>query len=596
MKLVPFILGMLVFGAHLGILQSISDGFKSFGTSISNGFKSLTDSASKGTEELENGFKTLVIDSENALGIGSDDKKETVKTDSLNDQLLIYVNQQSESKTKHSENAIANMFTENGDLSTQTINGLLIRAGQQYLERDYHMERSKHSVQEIIDCLNNLAKIEGSVAKYQSPDEFQTAVISGTEINQQIYTSVNALFENRTAIKQDMLVLSQNIEFMKRNDFDLSAFYFDGKYNQEVEFLTKRSQVTAAQLYNVYNAQMSVFESRVRQMEVIYDQFNKDLAEIYDSCERVFGYYLEQQRKAELVRDVPNELSNELNRMFRLRRDFAEKLLVFQASLANIASQRDLMATIFEFTSEVEDAVKQTEEINENLQRESGFKVGFTQKQKERLKRLSKENEEDKKEMIEIIAEAVEDQNDPTLTVEERKERESMRKAKIAAYLQKIKSRQTEIDAIEQSLKDAQLRGENIDDSESDEEFFRKRAEEEKKESLVNDLKRKIDKGEIQMSEVTDKDVSDKIAQKEIAESKGTVVVSEVTTEEEVPENKSPELEPVDMSANQEEETAIQSESVVKQSSVFDNIGRKLLANNVAVLVCSWSVLVLSLN
>jgi hypothetical protein len=565
MKLVLLILGLWVGSGRATILTSLQSGLEKLGNSVKSGLTSLTSS-------VEDKLDTLTGDASKALGFGSLAETPTI-AEAPDDQLMIHVSHVSLQKTQQSEQAIEALFTPSGELNSETLDSLLNKAQQQALERDYHMHNSKASVAEIIEIMGSLSALENQVKQYKETTQSSQRLVTAMSLNQKVYSGINDLFNNRTLLKKDMLVLSQNMDYLRRSDFDLSTFYFGGKYKEELDFLVNRPDTDSSKLYNIFLGQRDIFENRVNEMETIYQQFNRDMADIFENCEAVYGSFLARQKRAELVSDFASDVDEKLVRLFELRREFAEHVLIYQSSIESIAMHRDLFRTVFDATEEVKEVTEQILEIEKTIRDAESANVGLTPKQRARLEKLRKEAKQDELSMIKEVQQAIEDANDPTLSTDERKERAVIRKSKMRAYLAKNETRSKEIEQIQQSLKDAQLSGKEIDEQESDEEFFKRRAKEQETENLVLNLKTKIDNKEITMAEVDDRDIADRIAKKEIKEAETTRVEEESLVQNEVPEEEIVEpaeedtLAPIDSQETQE----------LPEKSVFDAGARKLL-------------------
>lgn len=599
MKLVPLVLALCLGVSRASLFDAIGKDLSTVASAATKGLGSLANSVQSAitgsAKDAGTKLETLTKDAEGALGLNSSEADLTA-VPNPDDQLKIYQNQLAYEKAQKAQQAIESLLSPTGDLNPAALDSLLSKAQQKYLEKDYRMALSKASVDDIIESLSPIVQLENEINDYKSLEGTSERLVSVVSVNQRIYTRVNGLYNQRTTLKKDLLVLSQNLDHLRRSDFDLAGFYFSGQFSQEITFLGKRPDAETAQLYNIFVAQKDVFVDRLNQMQTVYDQFNRDLADIFANCDDIFSTYLALQKRAQLANTFPEEVDNKLAKLFELRRDFAEQLLIYQASLDNIRRQKELFLSVLEATEEVEEASAQRDEIEAIFKEFDGFRGQLTEAQKAKLQKLKKEAMEDQVKIVELAKQAVRDANDPTLTVKEKEERAEMRQKTMKAILQKSKQRKAEIDEIRQSLKDIQLNGNEPMDRESPEDYFRRREKEDKENELVENLKVKIDKGELTMAEVADPTISDKIAQKEIQEV--TAQQSEGQDDTEEPEDEAgqtegqsldpisgepvPDIAPLDGSV----------EPVRVTSSVFDPTNaRKLLASHARLAVGALTAL-----
>lgn len=527
MKILLLIFIILLKNSDQTILTSISNGFQTLKNDVTSGINTLVNSHPLTSLEnsIDTKFGNLKTDVETTLGLNS-----TVAQTTVLDDLNLYTNHQSLLKTKLSENAIANILSDNGELNDNVLNNLIYLDNQKNLEQDYHMGVCRGSVQEIIKAFDPLTSMETELKYYTDPTNRQETVTGGTQINKQIYTTITQIYAQRTILKKDLLVLSQNIDYLKRSDFDISTFYFRAGYSAEEEYIVSRTSSQSDILYNIYSSQKDVFENRISEMQVIYEQFNHDLAQIFEICDTIYTYFLERQRRAELVTNYPGELQTQLNQLFHLRRDFAEKVLIFQVDLDRVEGQRSIFDTIFISTQNIEDVGNQADEIKQILIDQTKFTIHFTPTQQATLITLQQEAKDDRQQLIEYLNEELQDNSDPALTSEQKSDRKKVRDSNKNLIVQRIEERETEIDAIEQSLKDANSSvaqsSSTANDQMSAEDFFKMRDQQIARLSLVQNLKAKINSNTITMADVQDKQLADEIATQSLNDAKANVALS----------------------------------------------------------------------
>ena len=527
MKILPLIFIILLKNSDQTILTSPSNGFQTLKKDMTSGINTLVDSHTLTSLENSIGTKSdnFISDVITTLGLNSAAAQTTVL-----DDLNLYTNQQSLLKTKLSENAIANILSDNGELNNDVLNNLIYLDNQKNLEKDYHMGVCRGSVREIIKAFDPLTSMETELKYYTDPTNRQETVTGGTQINKQIYTTITQIYAQRTILKKDLLILSQNIDYLKRSDFDISTFYFRAGYSAEEEYIVSRTSSQSDILFNIYSSQKDVFENRIGEMQVIYEQFNHDLAEIFEICDTIYTYFLERQRRAELVTSYPDELQTQLNQLFHLRRDFAEKVLIFQVDLDRVEGQRSIFDTIFISTENIEDAGNQADEIKQMLIDQTKFTIRFTPTQQATLITLQQEAEDAKQELIEYLNEELQDNSDPTLTSQQKSDRKKVRDSSKNLIVQRIEEREIEIDAIGQSLKDANnsaiQSSSTANDQMSAEDFFKMRDQQIARLSLVQNLKAKINSNTITMADVQDKQLADEIATQSLNDAKASFALS----------------------------------------------------------------------
>lgn len=499
--------------------------FTSIKDKVSDGFSKLADNVSKGVDTLKDKIQNKVDSFTKDIDKNLD-QPEIPKAVRIEDQIDSFINQKSLANTKSAQKEIDDLFTDAGSLNDSALNTLISESTTGKLERDYHMSNSRISISNIQSALSPIINMENKFKEFEKPELKNERTLFSSDFHGEIYKTVNALFAKRTNFREEMSVISVNLDYMRRSDFDIAAFYFGDLYKNEEKFIFDRSNTQIDQLANIYIGQKDVFANSVSNLRVIYDDLNRILGDLFGLLDEIYLSYLERTKKAELAKSFSQKDKNRLTDLFILRREFAEKMLIYTSVLERIETQKVLLEKVFVYSVRINELYDQSQEAEKLINRSLQSQTRNPKLMNLELKNIVEENQDEIDTLINDLSSNISDMNNSSLDSKDLKVRIAARDQDLAVSAANLEKRKKQVEIIDSRIKLAKKKGtlnslkeDNESTKNTAESFFSQRDQENKSKSLIQNLKTKIFQKEIKMADINDKETSDVIVQQILQES-----------------------------------------------------------------------------